>query len=271
MGNCCTHELKQGIALKFPHGKDGIEYSSKVKNFVPCDINKWLLSIYENFDAEEWIIYNDEPVQTKGHCKGIVAWNDKYISWLCHSVPKFPAVFGKNFISEIDKSELIYGQSFYHITLLQNRDTLLSIVQQLYIMEANMYCKNTKMEFPRRLNHFNTIVLSDSVTHIAKSPKYVFDIYDCIAQRYPCKWSVETWKRGHEIEKKNPNVVDIVTLKYEKREYSESQDHSKWCVSDQGFFGFGDLNRMKSQFHRGGGEFICIDHDVSNALRNLIK
>lgn len=276
MGNCCcTTELKSSIALKFPHGKDGIQYSDKTKSFMPCDINHWIRSIYENLDAEEWILYNDDPKQakchSKGHCKGILAWNSKHISWMCHSVPKFPTFFSKNAISDIDKGELIYGQSFYHIILSYNKETLTSIVQQLYIMEANMYYKNTQMEFPKINLNFNTIVLSDTVTHMAKSPKYLFDIYDCIAQRYPCNWNIETWKRGHEIVKKNPKLKDISLLKYEHHEYSERQDHSKWCVSEQGFFGFGDLNRMTSQFERGGGEFICNDQDISNELRKLIK
>lgn len=268
----CSIAYGSSFALKFPHGKEGIEYSDDFSGFIPVrDISKWIDSLYKK-EWKHWILYNDDmddSKNTKGHCKGILAWNNECISWMCHSVPRFPKMFG-NF--EIDEGELIYGQSFYHILLPYHNDTLISIVQQLYIMEASMYCKHTDLYFPQKKNeNINTIVLNDSVSHIAKSPHCHIDIYDdCIAERYKFKWRVETWKRGHEIVKET-NMKDISLLQYEKREYSEKQDHSKWCVSDDEYFLVGDLNRMTTQFKRGGGGFLCKNKNIAEALRSLIK
>jgi len=274
MGCCITRdEFVSRVALKFPHGKEGVEYSEQLNGFVPCkDINKWIQEIYKK-SWTNWILYNDDMKDShhkKGHCKGIVAWNESHISWLCHSVPNFPISFDH---LEILESELIYGQSFYNIILPFHNDTLSSIVQQLYIMQANIYIMNTHLSFPKKINkEISTLLLTDNVTHIAKSPHHCIDIYsECIAQKYPCNWRVETWKRGHEIHRQIPNMKDVISLQYQNCEYSEKQDHSKWGVSDTDYFWIGDLNRMTSQYHRGGGGFICKNKDISVAFRSLIK
>ena len=89
------------VALKLPHGTTGLEYCDQSRNFIHCnDINIWLTQLYLNSEWTQWQVYNDETghiindsKHKKGHCKGIVAWNNKRISWLCHSVPNFPKSF----------------------------------------------------------------------------------------------------------------------------------------------------------------------------------
>ena len=122
MGNCCcvgdTSLTKSAVAIKFPDGVAGIEYSDDLNQFIHCkDINEWLQSLYLHSDATKWVLYNDETDDivekghhTKGHCKGIVTWGDTSISWLCHSVPNFPREFtGKtiSLISPIGGKELV--------------------------------------------------------------------------------------------------------------------------------------------------------------------
>ena len=91
-----------------------------VKN-ISCNINTWLKQFY-TIDKKwnNWIVYNDELpklndednfITKKGHCKGIITWNENKISWLCHSLPKFPDFnFDSNSINDINESELVYGQ-----------------------------------------------------------------------------------------------------------------------------------------------------------------
>lgn len=54
--------------------------------------------------------------------------------------------------------------------------------------------------------------------------------------------------------------------------WSTSQDHSKWSVMlDNNYSCFGDMNRMDSQWTRGGA-FYCLKSDLlSQALKNVIK
>lgn len=104
-------------------------------------------------------MYNDQTEKMglkhskKGHCKGIVAWNEKEICWLVHSVPEFPALFDGMTISELDFSELLFGQSFMYTHIhrkashLPNKsasqvnsgDMLEGIFTQLHTMDANIY------------------------------------------------------------------------------------------------------------------------------------
>ena len=35
-----------------------------------------------------------------------------------------------------------------------------------------------------------------------------------------------------------------------------AHDHSKYCYSDNGWILIGDMNRMTSQFHKGGGGIV---------------
>ena len=290
MGNYCScfqtnTSNHTKIALKFPHGKLGIFYNPETKKFEALnDINNWIESLYKEKHWSNWMIYNDECNFEKskkqggnhgghGHCKGIVAWNDQTISWLCHSVPNFPSEFSSNTISSIEKSELIYGQSFQYIEIPYETDKLIMIAQQLMIMDACIYQQKIPVSFPKKQNKTtNTIDICSGIVHIAKSPSFHIDIYsECIAERYRSHWSVETWIRGHHITKQCDMITDVKYIEYENINYKESQDHSKWAVSSDDYYWIGDLNRMTSQYSRGGGGFLCTDKNVAMAFRSLIS
>uniref|UniRef100_A0A6C0DAP1 Uncharacterized protein n=1 Tax=viral metagenome TaxID=1070528 RepID=A0A6C0DAP1_9ZZZZ len=271
MGLCFSKNNKK-LALKFPHGLSYIEYDGK-KSFIKKDnINNFLKNIYLYSKWNNWIVYNDENNQhtRKGHCKGIIAWNKNKISWLCHSVPKFPNIFSGNTISDIEDSELIYGQSFQYIEFDYNAIMIKNIMKQLDIMNANVYINNSDYKY-KHVEEINVskLIINNNIIHIAKSPNLEIDIYgDYIVKEYNYKWFVETWIRGHHIN--NHKVIDIKNLKFDNIEYTESQDHSKWAVSNNEYYFIGDLNRMTSQYKRGGGGFICKDIQIVNALNSLI-
>lgn len=278
---CCYCKLKQDkvisyMFIKMPHGKKYIIYDDKNNIFEEKeDINKWLNEIYKMNEWKKWIIYNDEEpngqCKGKGHCKGIIAWNNKRISWLCHSVPTFPK---STDLLEIGESELIYGQSFQYIEIQYDDLKLQEIIEQIHIMEANVYL-TVNYEYQHSTKETKTkpklkvIEITDTIVHIAKSPHNEIDIYgDYIALN--TKWQVETWLRGHKLNETTKNIIDIKKLKFKEIQYNESQDHSKWGVSENDEYWVGDLNRMETQKKRGGGGFLCKNKNISRELKNLI-
>jgi len=270
------------VAIKFPNGNYGIEYNDNLKLFTKCsDIDLWLMNIYSRKTFSSWILYNDDTEKLgnnhtrKGHCKGIVAWNDKRISWLCHSAPNFPRYFEGNSISKIEHGELIYGQSFQYIEIDYSETMIIDIIKQIHFMEANIFVeKNNSFKInPLNIDNQNISVLkiSENITHLAKSPHHEIDIYGTyIGKMYPYHWKVETWLRGHLITDSPSNISDVKNMKFDNFTYSEKHDHSKIAVSDNSYYWIGDLNRMTSQYKRGGGGFICNDEDLSNALNKLM-
>ena len=323
MGSCfssnsinslCYYNFKRNtviksVALKLPHGSKGIEYCEQTGGFIHCDINTWLSQLYLNSEWTNWQIYNDETEHIiddaskihhkKGHCKGIVAWNNKRISWLCHSLPNFPKFFDGKIISDIETGELIYGQSFQYIELDYSEEMIINIIKQLDIMEANIFISNSASggrdsQILEQIKITNLkqnwwqggctpLKLSTTITHIAKPPHCHIDIYsDYLVEKYNHLWKVETWIRGHHILEEplseisldsSPKIIDITTLQFEDITWTEKQDHSKWATTSPSgsYYWIGDLNRMTSQYKRGGGGFICIDQNIASAFNKLIK
>jgi hypothetical protein len=268
------------IALKFPHIISGITYCNDQKQFIKCnDINNWLYNLYLGKSWTNWQVYNDETGHIgnhhnkKGHCKGIIAWNKERISWLCHSVPNFPRQFSGDSISEIEKGELIYGQSFQYIEFNYTVELIVRILNQVQIMEAHVFIEKNNIYnnlFLLKSKTISNLELTDTITHIAKSPHYHIDIYsDVLAIQYSCKWYVESWIRGHHISD-SKSINDIKHIQFEDITYKESQDHSKWATNKTGKYWIGDLNRMSSQYIRGGGGFVCEDADIAQAFYKLI-
>jgi deoxyribonuclease-2 len=279
MGQCftCLKEDDIHVALKFPHGTDGIMFDSGV-GFIPCDINEWIRALYKKHEWTEWIAYNDETgafgnnQHKKGHCKGIIAWNTERISWLIHSVPNFPREFTGKTISDIEPSECIYGQSFVFTTVPFTVDMLKRILTQVHFMEAHVFLQHTLYALPIAIksNEFSKIKLSESMTHIAKPPSLHMDIYEELVLDHSSKWQVQTWKRGHPLDPSNV-IVDIENMGYTTTEWKCSQDHSKWAVNALDVCWIGDLNRMSSQANRGGGGLVIRHPALANGLRELIK
>lgn len=282
MGNCftCTTSVpKVHVAIKLPHGLNAMVYEESSSAFQSHDsINEWLSSLYAKSKWTGWLVYNDETGQlgdnghTKGHCKGIVAWNYTHVSWLIHSVPNFPRMFTGSTISDIEPSEHMYGQSFCYSEYPRNDSLVEQIIQQVRLMEAHVFMEQNIPNVPvvKKDKQVHTLVLMDGLTHVAKSSIHTIDIYsDYLAKQDKSTWYVETWQRGSAITKKCDNVKEVHTVKFNDIEYKESQDHSKWACSDSQCW-IGDLNRMKSQSKRGGGGILITHPAMAKAFRSLI-
>ena len=104
-----------------------------------------------------------------------------------------------------------------------------------------------------------------------------------MAKEFLYIWKVETWIRGHHILEEplldtislnlSNKIIDITSLQFENIKWSEKQDHSKWATSSPSgsHYWIGDLNRMTSQYKRGGGGFICLDPLLACAFDKLIN
>ena len=281
MGNCCCRQqqISVQVALKFPIG---LEYQSTHEKNAwnhGVDINEWIRNLYTGVNWDHWLIYNDQingkEYTSHGHCKGILVWNSERYSWLIHSVPNFPSS-SSSFPNQLDSLGLLhpeqeFGQSFVCVT--GDVIHLHSIIMQISNMNPYIYTSNKNfsddindlLQKKTRILDFNEYSLDKDIKHISKSHDIHKDIYeDYLYQTYQTSMLVETWMRGEQI----PNslmVKNIKSIKTGTKEWNETQDHSKWAISDKSssikWVFIGDLNRMISQMHRGGGG-ILIQNDL---------
>jgi hypothetical protein len=286
MGCICSNNkannisIEYSIALKIPHGTKYMVIEND-KIIVKDNINNWINLCFQNKKYSNYINYNDEHYDKiksiNGHCKGCIAWNKNEIVWLVHSVPKFMIHF-KNYIIEpnnINDSELIYGQSFIFVSgiPIEKLDSILDHISIMkpYIDEnySNFSIDITETK-NKKNNDINKLCLNKSIEHIAKSPKNNIDIFSNYIQP-TCKGKLkcETWIRGHKCDNSN-NIIDNKTIKYENISYNSSQDHSKYGCSDDTVY-IGDLNRMKTQFHRGGGGFIIKNKKLAKCISSIME
>ena len=83
--------------------------------------------------------------------------------------------------------------------------------------------------------------------------------------------TAETW--GRPLEKSwchSPySVLNVVRLQVGSIQWTEQDDHSKWVVSNN-YGCFGDMNRMDSQWKRGGSFFCLQNQSLVKALTKVI-
>jgi len=281
MGNsCCSLQIVDSsirqIALKVPHGSKGIALTKR--QFQPVDINQWLTDLYANSSWTGYVCYNDEsPLSnhtTRGHCKGILAWNDNRIGWLIHSVPRFPRAFSGNSISPIEPSELIFGQSFLYVEQSRSNVDLDQVLRQILWMEPNLFHHRnvpTVTPYPPHPFEVKSIRWSPTMTHLAKSPRHITDFIGselCKLNQNP--WYEESWKRGSEYSTNHSQLRSIQSLCIGDAAFPSSHDHSKWAATSNQVW-LGDLNHMRSQEKRGGGGMVIQDTALAAVFRDFIK
>ena len=284
MGICCSVPLicntdtsVRKIALKLPHGSRGVSWDTP--QCQPVDLNDWLTHLYAQKTWTGWFCYNDELPDddhtTKGHCKGILTWNQERIGWLIHSVPKFPRTFTGSSVSPISKAELIYGQSFLYIEQSRAKVNLDDVIRQILWMKPNLFLQRnmpTVALYASGSLEIKMLKWSGTMTHLSKSPDHATDFIGSeLAKLDTGGWHEESWKRGCEYQKTtDKHVATIHTLCVNNTTYTSSQDHSKWAVAPNHLW-IGDLNHMRSQEKRGGGGMVIRDPALAAAFTGLVK
>lgn len=293
MGNCIDSNkniLVTNIAIKLPGTTEYIYYDDETKKFIyEADINVWLNNLYCLNNSPNYIVYNNDtsllPVTNKNNnmsnCKGIVTWNKNRISWLVHTMPNFPRNFVGNynnrhpFISQLERSNMMYGHMFHHIEFNFNKEILDNILQHLTIMDANIYINKYEDDFIfPKINitkKFYILKIDDNIIHIAKSSNYNIDIYgEYIAREPNTRWDIRTSTKSNLLIKSNSNINKINNIMFDTIVVSSTDDYSNWGISDS-WYCVCDLDISLAQYSKGGGVFISSNKDIITALRKLIK
>jgi len=147
------------------------------------------------------------------------------------------------------------------------------VIRQILWMKPNLFLQRNMPA----VTPYNSIPLeiktlqwSKTMTHLAKSPDHATDFIGTELTKLEAGgWHEESWKRGSEYQP-TKHLTAIHTLCVDNTTYMETQDHSKWAVSQSRVW-IGDLNHMRSQEKRGGGGMVIRDMALAAAFSSLIQ
>jgi deoxyribonuclease-2 len=291
------------VAFKGPQGTDYAYFDSQtVLELSPHSMNSTTigalgstLSQLWTESSTEYIIWNDSPPGASyynysvGHSKGLWAWNigsgDAII--LQHSIPQFPRGPGSSskYVG-LGGNAWTYGQhaACFHTTVSE----LVRLASIATLTVPGIYDSRVSSQTPSALSALangayssdavcNSIsfqtVQSVNITYFAKSTQWNNELYAaCLAPDLQTSLDVESWIRGSAT---GPacgpqTVLDVQSVAYPGGlVFTEVNDHSKWAVSDNGIFCTSDINRMTTQYARGGGAY-CMKTTLANKMKSVI-
>eukprot|EP00767_Chilomastix_cuspidata_P003510 gnl/Chilomastix_cuspidata/363.p1 GENE.gnl/Chilomastix_cuspidata/363~~gnl/Chilomastix_cuspidata/363.p1 ORF type:complete len:354 (+),score=95.71 gnl/Chilomastix_cuspidata/363:37-1098(+) len=242
-----------------------------------------------------YAMYNDDAPgdysdsSYRAHAKGVVAVDDTYTGvWIDHSIPRFP----HNPLEEdyyFPEEETTYGQSVLCLSL--TGDSMESVGELLAYYMPNYYIT----EIPSALesmypnlydsvqndHHYTSAgstsldLYTNSGYHFlafGKNKNWDADIYeDLIASTLGIDLLAETWIRDPPLASycagvnATYDVINLDSVTFNGYDWTETKDHSKYCFTYDGgshhgsyWSCVGDINRMTSQFSRGGGA-VCYE------------
>ncbi len=247
-----------------------------------------------------YLLWNDSPLPaspnynyTTGHTKAVWAWNintnDAII--LQHSVPLFPA--GPSLTPKylgLGSNAWTYGQ---HAACLQTTvDQLAAAAALIPLSVPSIYDQRIQPDDPPPLQQLAAGAASTdpvcaslsfptnakrNITLFTKSTQWNDELYaSCIAPQLQESLAVESWIHGS-AEGPACNTLSVLDIKGlvlpSSAPFSEYDDHSKWAVSldpQTHWICPSDINRMTSQYARGGSAFCWIEPTLAAALRAAI-
>lgn len=282
---------------------NGWEHSSKIISESGALKNtlKPLLDSYGKPTTDfGYILYNDQPPglddddsSSFGHSKGVVMLEEQTGVWLSHSTPRFPTYRNKNFWPNNGNTN---AQTFLCVTFPYAAFRVIG--EQLKYIHVYPFDFHISTDFPEELECLTksrcypttppwsrTVQLTSdkgrTFISFAKYKRFEKDIYSSlISEAVKKNLYVRTWGNPGPSQLLPPdcstpnryvyNVKEVELLK--GAPFSDTNDHSKWCVTEDGAtFCIADLNRMESQKKRGGGAICTNDPGVGKAFYDLIK
>ena len=287
--------------VKAPKGTDSVYYDASQSGFVAAkaDLNSTttgpLATTMKQLWSEsttDYILFNDEPPESTnynfsvGHTKGVWAWNvaqDAAII-LQHSTPKFPLGPDQSSTYKgLGGNAWMYGQHFACFSLTVAELAALAPAAQLTV--PDIYDSRIRPSSPAALQALATgqtrtdplcsLTSSSSFHYYAKSSQWNNELYAaCIAETEGESLLVESWIRGSAEGPScgTTDVLDVQSLAYPGLPaFTEYNDHSKWAVAQTGsLVCASDINRMTTQYQRGGSAFCFNDTVLASALREAI-
>jgi len=242
------------------------------------------------------------------HTKGVLAFEHDKGFWLVHSVPRF-ANFSKPEYSFPSSGET-YGQTFLCISL-RSSESVNSILDQLLYNTPDINSLNIPPWFKAMYPKVEAVIRGDQekshvsfhktqlrsiggtlFTSFAKNAKFHRDLYaNFVAPELKTSLLVESWVRGSRLDPwckgkyhvENVGELQFPITKVDEYDFKETKDHSKWAISklqeekghsnevDRNIVCIGDINRMKTQFRRGGGTVCFENSNVWTAFNELVK
>jgi len=227
---------------------------------------------------------------TSGHTKGVLGADAGGGFWLTHSMPKFPLLVGQTaFRWDAGGASLTYGQSFLCVSVapadVEAAASGLARVDPLVYGSsvpaglAAAYPKLAALVAGARTPGAGSVVVRSTAgnlfTYFSKSGSTGVDIWEDVVQAdLGVDMYVETWRRApvmatycrpeYAFDSVNVAAMQFVGADGAPAPFKYTQDHSKMAVavnatSAQHWLCVGDMNRMSSQWVRGGGA-VCFRH-----------
>lgn len=256
-------------------------------------------------DVDGYAIFNDEvPGEssysfTYGHTKGYFAFDTNENGfWLSHSFPLFPV--GPENSSKylgLGGNAWTYAQSVICISV--NAIALDSLAYKFLLNRPQVYDSKLNSGVAQNYDNITKLIgggyssaaicaygdfpiegASSGRTFrlFAKSTQWKNDLYSqCVAPAFNNTLWVETWIRGSAegpaCPEGGPQTLDVQSVNLGSgASWSETQDHSKWAIGLQNnVVCIGDINRMTTQFARGGGTTCVTDKKLFNEIKNAVN
>ncbi|KJH42779.1 deoxyribonuclease-2 domain protein [Dictyocaulus viviparus] len=223
--------------------------------------------------------------------KGTVFFNDQSGVWLIHSVPKFPLPDRYHY----PESGHDYGQTMLCLSLSYSE--LGKIGTQLYYNKPNIYssrlptsiaakypilAKVVAGHYKQGAPYFSIVQLTTlrntTFKSFAKTNQFNKDLYDgLVAPALKTNMIAETWRRGENVPlecRTTYHTNDALAIQVgSTNEFKYTKDHSKLARSTDAtkpWICIGDINRMTSQYVRGGGT-TCMSSFYLWKAFNVIK
>lgn len=256
-----------------------------------------------------FILYSDQPPKSepgsgKGHSKGALLFDQDSGLWLTHSVPGFPIDPDSGSKYEYPSTGIPNGQtllciSFKTKSLEDITTNLLYIRPHIYGFSINPTVRTSHPQLDSLINKkwIKTGVSQRTLTTIGgqsfmtfgKSPSNFLDIYsEVLAPTLSANMLAETWRKGagtplpsscnttYSVQNVKEVGIDAAgeRIKGAQEAWSYTEDHAKWAIgtdSKRPYVCVGDLNRMRSQFKRGGGAVCFRDNRIWNIMNQSVK
>ena len=290
---------------------DAATASFKTSKFSAADTSSamgaTLQKVYANAqqqrDTMAYVFYNDANPEGKeffdyGHSKGALAFTTDGGFWMIHTIPKYPNRVQDGY--DYPHSGTLYGQMFFCVNF--NSSSFDIIGKQLRFNGPHIHDSQLPDSMADKFPNMKSLVNGDFILeapynmsvklvstggkdliHFAKNKNFGRDLYAAfVAPSLKTNLLAETWQRGSS--KTGPScdtrytVENIIRLdvKSDTRDYpfKNYADHSKYVLSKKGnppFVCIGDINRMETQFKRGGGTLCTKDNQIWTVFKSAVE
>ncbi|RWS04650.1 Deoxyribonuclease-2-like protein [Dinothrombium tinctorium] len=263
--------------------------------------------VYSDRTKYTYLMYNDHPPRANvtdsywAHAKGILVMDSKAGFWLSHSIPNFPPRFEEKY--DYPDTASINGQTALCVSFKTQSEANI-ILNHLLTLRPNIYYDSVKKGAPKDDRIIKDLIgkkkpndafaqfkfssyKGDAFQTFSKNSKANGDLYSAfIAPNLKSELIVQTWRRGggtilpsecnSTFQVRNVNQLNIHSNNSKISHtgvWDYIKDHSKWAISSSAKLPvvcIADINRMRSQFKRGGGAACILNEMAWKAFKQSV-